>query len=475
MVQIVEGQPQVAAVKFPIYRMSQFNWRSWIPETRLEYTLFIGIDDTVTPAVYSLRYTMPGVAGGIGQTSELAIDQFLDALREVQNRQDSITTDFDALNARLTQFYQDADRIVAEISTSAVAASVAASEAKDWANLGEDEVVDESGEFSAKHYAAKAATTYDLLIANEDIMNAADNAASASNSARVSRLWATGSDPEVQELEADEHSSRTYSNIAMAIANTPEDVPILESQLLGTDVVKGEKGDKGDTWTGGVVTENTTFKGDDNHPLNVEGMAGVTPSGIQLTDSLGAGESYFEHYNTGDRYGTKIRNKNNTTGQTVEWDLYQTNAGKSVLDLSDIDTILVPQLLDMIYPIGSYYLSEEDSCPLADWMEDCLWEKVGTTLVSGTSAPVVGNGITLGLTDGTTNTGMITVPPQSNASYGGDLNQNTGAYGTSVGSRFTSGTTGLNSKSMGITTDPDKSGIVANLPTIQVNIFRRVQ
>lgn len=472
MVQIVEGQPQVAAVKFPIYRMSQFNWREWVPEPRLEYTLFIGIDDTATPAVYSLRYTMPGVAGGIGQTSELAIDQFLEALKEVQDRQESITTDFDSLNARLTQFYQDADRIVAEISTSAVEAYVAASEAKDWANLGEDEAVDESGEFSAKHYAAKAATTYDLLIANEDIMNAADNAAAASESARVSRLWATGSDTEVQELEEHEHSSRTYSNMAMAIANTPEDVPILESTLLATNVIKGEKGDKGDSWNGGDVTENVTFKGDDNHPVNVEGMAGATPSGIQLTDSLGAGESYFEHYNTGDRYGTKIRNKNNTTGQTVEWDLYQTNAGKSVLDLSDINTILAPQLLDMIYPIGSYYLSEEDSCPLGDWMDDCLWEKVGTSIVSGTSAPVVGNGLTLGLTDGTKNGSLVSYYDGSQEYFAG----NVPLYGANVGTTFSTGEPWTRSKkTVGVTTDPDKSGIVANLPTIQVNIFRRVQ
>lgn len=230
MVQIVEGQPQVAAVKFPIYRMSQFNWRNWVPETKLEYTLFIGIDDTVTPAVYSLRYTLPGVAGGIGQTSELAIDQFLTALQEVQDKQATITTDFDTLNARLTQFYEDADRIVAEISASAVDASKAAAESKDWASLGEDTPVDESGEFSAKHYAIKAATTYDALIGDEDIMNAANNAAIASESARVSRLWATGSDPEVQELEANEHSSRTYSNMAMASATLAEQSANLAEQ-----------------------------------------------------------------------------------------------------------------------------------------------------------------------------------------------------------------------------------------------------
>jgi hypothetical protein len=244
----------------------------------------------------------------------------------------------------------------------------------------------------------------------------------------------------------------------------------LESQLLATAVIKGEKGDKGDAWDGGEVNHPVTFKGDDNHPVNVEGMAGAAPSGIQLTDSLGAGESYFEQYNTGDRYGTKVRNKNNVTGKTVEMNLYQTNAGKSVLDLSDINTILAPQLLDILYPIGSYYLSEEDSCPLGDWMEDCLWEKVGTSLVSGTSAPVVGNGMTLGLTDGQNNFGGL---GYSNAN--GQAVGQWSWYGAPVGAARGSGQDYNANKSVGVTTDPEKSGIVANLPTIQVNIFRRVQ
>lgn len=315
--------------------------------------------------------------------------------------------------------------------------------------------------------ADEVKTTADNIDA---ILDAPNLAQSASESARVSRVWATGSDPEVQELEAGEHSSRSYSNIAMAIANTPEDVPILESTLLATNVIKGEKGDKGDAWIGGDVTGNVTFKGDDNHPLNVEGMAGATPSGVQLTDSLGSGESYFEQYNTGDRYGTKIRNKNNTTGQTVDLDLYQTNAGKSVLDLSKINTILAPQLLDILYPIGSYYLSEEDSCPLGDWMEDCLWEKVGTSIVSGASAAVVGNGMSLGLTNGSVEGYLSSWRPGSAVS-GTLALSNDNTLGNSQSNGYASGGT----SAFGITTDPEKSGIIANLPTIQVNIFRRVQ
>ena len=135
--------------------------------------------------------------------------------------------------------------------------------------------------------------------------------------------------------------------------------------------------------------------------------------------------------------------------------------------MSKPDTILAPQLLDIIFPIGSYYLSEEDSCPLADWMEGCQWDKVGTSLVSGTEAPVVGNGMTLGLTNGTNNGGLL------DKSVASGLTWTTSSYGTLVGTNDSANIITPSSDSIGVTTDPTKSGVVANLPTITVNIFRR--
>ena len=324
--------------------------------------------------------------------------------------------------------------------------------------------------------AAAQATAIVVDYANNDIKpellsyrdSAAESSASAADSASLSRTWATGSDDEVQVIEPDEHSSRTYANFSMALANAPEDVPVLESTLLATDVVKGPKGDSGEAEFSGDVQFEGSFNvhGDDNHPVKVTSLAGASASGFQVVDSNGAGESDFEHAATGDRYITRIANKSTATGNSVNVDLYQTTAGKSVLDLSKPDTILAPQLLDIIFPIGSYYLSEEDSCPLADWMDSCQWEKVGTSLVSGTEAPVVGNGMTLGLTNGTTNYGMVC---GANDYYTG----NTGVYGANVGTTRSGSNMG-DALSYGITTDPEKSGIVANLPTITVNIFRRI-
>ena len=210
--------------------------------------------------------------------------------------------------------------------------------------------------------------------------SAEEDATSAAESARVARVWATGEDAEVHEIEADEHSSRGYADLAMAIANTPEDVPVDTSKLLALEIIKGPKGDSGSGEFSGNVQFEGSFNvhGDDNHPLKVTSLAGTSASGYQVVDSNGAGESDFEHAATGDRYITRIANKSTATGKTVNVDLYQTTAGKSVLDLSKPDTILAPQLLDIIFPIGSYYLSEESECPLGDWMEQCQWEIVAT-------------------------------------------------------------------------------------------------
>ena len=209
----------------------------------------------------------------------------------------------------------------------------------------------------------------------ETAASAADiDAASANKAAKDARTWATGEDAEVQLLEANEHSSRGYADIAMAIANAPEDTPIDDSKLMALEVIRVVGELSGDNTINGTLN----VKDDSNHPLKVTGLAGASASGFQVVDSNRAGESDFEHYATGDRYGTRIANKSTRTGKTVNIDLYQTTAGKSVLDLSKPDTILAPQLLDILFPIGSYYLSEEAECPLGDWMEQCQWELVAT-------------------------------------------------------------------------------------------------
>lgn len=77
------------------------------------------------------------------------------------------------------------------------------------------------------------------------------------------------------------------------------------------------------------------------------------------------------------------------------------------------------------------------------------------TIPLGTTAPVIGNGMTLGLTDGTSNFGLI-----SNSIN--ELNAWTGLYGSDVGTSF-SGNGVPSEKSFGVTEDGSKSGMVADI------------
>ena len=78
------------------------------------------------------------------------------------------------------------------------------------------------------------------------------------------------------------------------------------------------------------------------------------------------------------------------------------------------------------------------------------------------NAPVVGNGMALGLTNGTDNFGLYGYVPNNSSIVG------TGGYGsTNLGASYsTMGTVATSSKSLlGVTTDPTKSGIEAHLET----------
>ena len=93
-----------------------------------------------------------------------------------------------------------------------------------------------------------------------------------------------------------------------------------------------------------------------------------------------------------------------------------------------------------------------------DYFTSCLpWPQKGdpVSLPLGTEAPVLGNGMTLGLTDGTNKVGLQN---PSNATY---LVQSAGVYGTSVGSANAS--SDYLGKTLGVTLEAEKSGLVADL------------
>lgn len=78
----------------------------------------------------------------------------------------------------------------------------------------------------------------------------------------------------------------------------------------------------------------------------------------------------------------------------------------------------------------------------------------------GNSAPVVGNGMALGLTDGTNDGGL----GFHTSNYGFT---STSLYGKDVGTAVTAGTLVANNKAWGVTDDAEKSGLVADLSLAQ--------
>jgi hypothetical protein len=96
-----------------------------------------------------------------------------------------------------------------------------------------------------------------------------------------------------------------------------------------------------------------------------------------------------------------------------------------------------------------------------DYFTSCLpWPQKGDAveLPLGTTAPVYGTGLTLGLTDGTSNFGMS----HNNVTYSMGLTSN--GYNTNAGSTGTPSTSSANT-TIGVTTDETKSGLEADLST----------
>lgn len=134
-------------------------------------------------------------------------------------------------------------------------------------------------------------------------------------------------------------------------------------------------------------------------------------------------------------------------------------------DIQIATTAFVVNVLNTIYPVGSLFFSTSSTCPLQS-LGIGTWQIVGTslTLSVNTSVPVKGNGMTLGLTDGANNYGLS---DQNLTGYKTNYGQSVGsAPGNSI---IPSG------KTIGITTDPTKSGIVGTVTRTQitVNVFQR--
>ena len=126
-------------------------------------------------------------------------------------------------------------------------------------------------------------------------------------------------------------------------------------------------------------------------------------------------------------------------------------------------------LLNAIYPVGSVYIGTQSSCPLSSLISGSTWQQLGTSLITSvnTSVPIKGDGKTIGLTNGSTNHGMI------QTQNSGIWTSLTSGYGGTVGTAV--GGAGKSDNLIGLTTDSSKSGIVGTVTrtSISVYIFKR--
>jgi hypothetical protein len=188
--------------------------------------------------------------------------------------------------------------------------------------------------------------------------------------------------------------------------------------------------------------------------------------------------------NTSDELQTVgVIDSNNTTnaiktwtGTKAQYEAIITKDTTTLYNITDDTDVTIP-LLEILYPVGSLYIATASIsvCPLAVLGVGNWQQKANSTLVTDiiSSAPVVGNGLSLGLTNGTGYAGLGGM--YSSASGNGNLKAGGFLYGAPVNSTEATGSPELNGN-IGVTTDPTKSGIEANITstTLSVTIWERI-
>lgn len=155
----------------------------------------------------------------------------------------------------------------------------------------------------------------------------------------------------------------------------------------------------------------------------------------------------------------------------VKW-VFGNESGNDVIDI-----------LKIVYPVGSVFLSTTASCPLASLFG--TWTLIGTSIITSVSSSgftgsttasvsVKGNGKALGLTDGSSNYGL------QNGNSGVGIA--TSSYNASAGTNSVNASTV--GKVIGVTTNASGSGLTGSVTipslsvsvsntSLSVNIFKR--
>lgn len=165
---------------------------------------------------------------------------------------DSINTAKTTAETNIAKIVSNAEGTIEEIAVEAAQKEVAnaASQAETIATNNLNAYVNNTVKPSLTTYTNEAKSYRDSALtysnnaktaetnAKVSEQNANSYKTSASSYSSTARTWATGEDADVDVLEQGEHSARGYADLSMAIANTPEDVPVDASTLLALEVIK---------------------------------------------------------------------------------------------------------------------------------------------------------------------------------------------------------------------------------------------
>ena len=137
------------------------------------------------------------------------------------------------------------------------------------------------------------------------------------------------------------------------------------------------------------------------------------------------------------------------------------------VDYNDFNNLTI-NVLKAVYPVGSCYIGVGAVCPLEAFFGTWTLQSSGIVTSVNTNVPVKGNGIALGLTNGTNN-GVISSSYIYTNLYHSD------AFGVNVGATANHSVWTPDLKAVGVTTDASKSGIVGTVTrsTLSVNIWQR--
>ena len=275
-----------------------------------------------------------------------------------------------------------------------------------------------------------------------------------------------------------DYSSNTYNLVPVTFADETQNIAPT-SYFPGMEVVfKSSTSNTGDCYVnvnGLGAKQIKTLK-------NVALTAGTIPEGWLVTLRYDATQDCFYMLenkgavgrNVGDIFWTY--RKDDSLNGAYDANGQEFNKADFTGDTNPYDLLVANSLPWITYEEFETIVNEKGYCNywgLDETNKKFKVPKLNSIIVQGIEniAPVVGNGMTLGLTNGEENFGLLSRVADGNAFFSG----NTNSYGVNVGNSSSGGAyiSSTVAKPFGVTTDSTKSGIEADLSNVAQTIELR--